>query len=340
MVPFLCPACGQTVFFENAFCGACGAALGYSPGHGRMVAVPDDDSVVRRCANQARHGFCNWVIDEGDAQELCVSCRLTRVLPDLSVPGNMEAWQKIEQAKKRLVVNLATLGLTPEPKRDENDAEGLSFEFLANVPGEAAILTGHADGVITLNIVEADDARREAIRVAMGEPMRTLLGHLRHEVSHYLQYRWLESDPDAMARCREVFGDEREDYAAALARHHSEGAPEDWPERFISAYASAHPWEDWAETCAHVLLVIDAVQTAAAWGVRLDGPVASAGPADTGVAERVDRLVLEQWLPVAQFLNAMNRSLGHADAYPFLMPDEVLKKMKVVQELLESRAEC
>ncbi|MFT3960152.1 putative zinc-binding metallopeptidase [Propionivibrio sp.] len=333
MHPFHC-SCGQTVFFENTLCQSCGAALGYSPGRDAMLALPAEPAVpsVPRCAND----FCNWLVEDGAAH--CLACRLTRTIPDLAVPGNRESWIKIEQAKKQVVVQLLALGLPPQPKQDDSDALGLAFDLLADVAGAPNVLTGHADGVITLNVAEADDVAREAIRTALGEPMRTLLGHLRHEVAHYLQYRWLAGDEAAMARCREVFGDERADYAEALARHHGEGPPPDWQSHFISAYASAHPWEDWAETCAHTLLVVDAVETAAAWGLRLDGQAARTrltGP----IAEKpVDDVVLEHWLPVAQFLNAMNRSLGLRDSYPFLMPDAVLAKMATVQALLRAAA--
>src|SRR6185295_3673721 len=138
---------------------------------------------------------------------------------------------------------------------------------------------------------------REATRVQFAEPVRTLLGHLRHELAHYLQYRWINGTP-AEAECRAVFGDHEADYAASLARYHNEGPPADWQQRFISAYASAHPWEDWADTCAHVLLVTDAVQTAATWGLRLDGTPAQARPRPSSRTP-IDRVVLDHWLPVA-----------------------------------------
>ena len=315
---------------------SCGAALAYSPGREAMLALPaegtEQAAPPRRCAND----FCNWLVEDG--AERCLSCRLTHTIPDQTVPGNRESWIKIEQAKKRVVVQLLALGLPPQPKWDDGDIQGLAFDLLADVGGAPGVLTGHAQGVITLNIAEADDVARKAARTAFSEPMRTLLGHLRHEVGHYLQYRWLAGDDAAMVRCREVFGDERADYARALARHHAEGPPAGWQARFISAYASAHPWEDWAETCAHTLLVIDAVKTAAAWGLRLDGQAARARLGDQVAEKPVHDLVLDHWLPVAQFLNAMNRSLGLHDSYPFLMPDAVLAKMATVQALLAEAA--
>lgn len=350
MHPFRCDRCGQTVHFENTRCERCGSLLGYLPGSDRMCAFDPaaatglrwqpagDGAPLAPCANRVEHAVCNWMLDEGDLHALCRSCRLTSVIPDLTVEGHLQRWAKIEAAKRRLVVTLNGLGLAPEPKTGPDDTLGLSFELLADVPDGPPVLTGHAEGVITLNIAEADDVHREAVRVRFNEPVRTLLGHLRHEASHYLQHRWIDATP-AIDACRAVFGDERDDYTAALARHHAEGPPADWSERFISAYASAHPWEDWAETCAHVLLVTDAVQTAGAWGLRLDGPAAVARPGRGNPGERsIDELVLDQWLPVAQFLNAMNRSIGLPDSYPFLIPDPVLQKMATVQHLLRSAA--
>jgi hypothetical protein len=257
------------------------------------------------------------------------------VIPDLPVAGNAARWAAIEAAKRRVMFTLIDHGLDPEPKTSPSDTKGLALHLLAAVPGGPPVMTGHAGGIITINIAEADDVEREATRVAFGEPVRTLLGHLRHEFGHYLQQRWITGT--AAETCRATFGDEREDYAAALARYHAEGPPADWQQRFVSAYASAHPFEDWAETCAHVLLVSDAVQTAESWGLRLDGPVARARPKSSRSLP-MDRVVIEHWLPVAQFLNAMNRSLGLRDGYPYLMPDAVLQKMALVQRLLGDAA--
>lgn len=293
------------------------------------------DQLFTPCANRLQHDNCNWMLDPGDTGTLCRSCRLTAVIPDLTVAGNAARWAAIEAAKRRVMFTLIDHGLDPEPKTSPSDTKGLALHLLAAVPGGPPVMTGHAGGIITINIAEADDVEREATRVAFGEPVRTLLGHLRHEFGHYLQQRWITGT--AAETCRATFGDEREDYAAALARYHAEGPPADWQQRFVSAYASAHPFEDWAETCAHVLLVSDAVQTAETWGLRLDGPVARARP-KTSRSLPMDRVVIEHWLPVAQFLNAMNRSLGLRDGYPYLMPDAVLQKMALVQRLLADAA--
>ncbi len=293
------------------------------------------DQLFTPCANRVQHDICNWMLDPGDTNLLCRSCRLTAVIPDLTVAGNITRWAAIEAAKRRLMFTLIEHGLAPEPKASPTDSQGLALHLLGAVPGGPPVMTGHVGGTITINIAEADDVEREATRVAFGEPVRTLLGHLRHEFGHYLQQRWITGP--AADSCRAVFGDEREDYAAALARYHAEGPPADWQQRFVTAYASAHPFEDWAETCAHVLLVSDAVQTAESWGLRLDGPVARARPRSSR-SQAMDRVVIEHWLPVAQFLNAMNRSLGLRDSYPYLMPNAVLQKMTLVQRLLADAA--
>lgn len=359
MIPFRCGRCGHAVFFENVRCGQCDALLGYLPGERCMGAFEADeagdgeataaprwrrvgascdgagDQPFTPCANRVQHDICNWMLDPGDPGPLCRSCRLTAVIPDLTVPGNTTRWAAIEAAKRRLMFTLIDHGLDPEPKTSPTDPQGLALHLLGAVPGGPGVMTGHAGGIVTINIAEADDVEREATRVAFGEPARTLLGHLRHELGHYLQQRWITGS--SAEACRAVFGDEREDYAAALARYHAEGPPADWQQRFVTAYASAHPFEDWAETCAHVLLVSDAVQTAESWGLRLDGPVARARPKSSR-SQPMDRVVIEHWLPVAQFLNAMNRSLGQRDSYPYLMPDAVLQKMATVQRLLSDAA--
>ena len=369
MRPFACGQCASTVYFENVSCGRCGTLLGFSPALRRMLAFDPPPpapaawrvrasasgeasgeaagvaagSLLRPCANRLDHQLCNWMLDGGDAHTQCRSCRLTVAIPNLQDPLNLQRWRLFEQAKRRLVFTLLTLGIPPEPPPAAQagaaaGAFGLRFQLLANLPDQPPVVTGHDDGLITLNLAEADDVQRETARVSLGEPQRSLLGHLRHEASHYLQQRYIDGWP-AQARCREVFGDERIDYPAALARHYAQGAPADWQQHYISAYASAHPWEDWAETCAHYLLVVDAVQTAAAWGLTLTGPnTARPQGADGPVQAPVDDLVLHQWLPVAQFLNAMNRSLGQPDPYPYQMPDAVLAKMALVQSLLHHAA--
>lgn len=373
MTPFHCTHCQAVVFFESVACVSCGARLGFDPAQARMLAYAADgdpglpwqplgatgatDTAATAdaappvpgtpCRNRLDHANCNWMVDDAAAGlQLCRSCRLTRTIPDLTVAGHAARWARIEQAKRRLLYGLQQLGLQPEPRRGPTDAgaadaddtatdTGLCFDLLADPPGGPRVRTGHDQGVITLNIAEADDAYREALRVEMHEPLRTLLGHLRHEVAHYLQFRWVAPSQALTDQCRAVFGDERADYAQALQQHYNAGPQPGWETQFISGYASAHPWEDWAETCAHWLLIVDAVETAAAWGLRIDGPAqVQAEASDCANPTPVQTLVVQQWLPVAQFLNAMNRSIGVQDSYPFLMASGVLDKLAAVQDIL------
>jgi hypothetical protein len=266
---------------------------------------------------------------------------LTRVIPDLSLPGTRDGWSRIEAAKRRLVYSLMSLGL-PLANKTQDPEHGLAFEFLAEAPpgtpGAEPILTGHENGVIILNVAEADDAEREKRRLQMHEPYRTILGHLRHEIGHYYWDRLIK-DSDAIEGFRRHFGDERQDYSQALGQHHQQGPPGNWPLWFVSAYASAHPWEDWAESWAHYLHMIDSLEMADACGLSLrpkrrnepalkpDG--AAAGPRETPF----DQLI-ERWFPLTFVLNNLNRSMGLKDAYPFVLPPPALDKLRFIHELI------
>ncbi|MFO1341235.1 MAG: putative zinc-binding metallopeptidase [Burkholderiaceae bacterium] len=348
---FECGRCGATAFFDNVSCVACGAALGFVPAESQMVAfddAPDGDAwpravdpsqALRPCANRLSHNACNWMLDQDDAAALCRCCRLSLVIPDLGQAGHRERWLAVEAAKRRLVYGAGQLGLRLSPKTGEQDTQGLAFRILAPEGASAPVQTGHAQGLITLNLDEADDVQREATRAAFNEPWRTLLGHLRHELGHYLFHRWIAPAPALLKAWRQAFGDERTDYAAALSAYHEGGPPADWARCHVSAYASAHPHEDWAETAAHVLLIADGLETATSWGLRLRSQAAEAAPLwSPDQLEHFDSLVIAQWLPVAQFLNAMDRSLGLRDGYPFLLPPAVVDKLAAAAQLLHAAA--
>lgn len=241
MKTFHCDVCDGQLFFENSLCTRCNLPVGYFPDRKDMATLKDKRH--RPCRNFETEQVCNWMISPDDPEEFCVSCRLTRLIPDLSQPGHRTLWQRTEAAKRRLIYSLIDLGL-PVVSKDVDADQGLAFEFRADVPGTdgQAVLTGHADGVITLNIAEADDAERERRRMQLHEPYRTLLGHFRHEVGHYY-WDVLVRDSECLARYRGIFGDERQDYAQALKVHYDNGPPADWQQSFVSAYAASHPWE-------------------------------------------------------------------------------------------------
>jgi hypothetical protein len=342
---FTCPNCAQLLYFETTTCASCGMRLGYSTARNEVVAVHLEDGQWRTqalpegqrhlCAN-AEHEACDWLVPAGDEDAFCIACRHNRTIPDLSQPDNLLHWRRIEEAKRRLFYTLLRLRL-PLVTRREND-NGLAFDFLSST-GTAAerVMTGHASGLITLNVAEADDSERERQRRAMGEPYRTLLGHFRHEIAHYYWDR-LVSGSDVIDRFRELFGDERADYGEALKRHYAEGPPADWPERYITSYASAHPWEDFAETWAHYFHMVDTLETAAEFGLRLrPKDVGGAGLAtainfDPHEAE-IDRII-DAWLPLTFAVNSINRSMGQADLYPFVLAPAVIWKLAFIHDVI------
>ena len=222
----------------------------------------------RFCTNAA-YSACNWLISATSSETLCTACRHNRTIPDLTVNENMRRWRNLEFAKHRMFYSLLRLKL-PMANRVDDPAHGLAFDFLGEAPavGLTHVLTGHEDGVITIDIAEADDDQREKLRQAMSESYRTLLGHFRHEIGHYFWGR-LVRDGEQIQGFRELFGDERADYGQALHAHYASGPPADWQDRYISRYASAHPWEDFAETWSHYLHIVDTLEMAAAFGLRV-----------------------------------------------------------------------
>ncbi len=343
-----CRRCGNHIFFRNSLCLKCGAALGYLPERGELVPldpgsspgrwrVPDESHEYRRCANLDTPAGCNWLVPADEAQELCRACRLNRTIPNLDDDDNRRYWAAIEVAKRRLVSELISLGLPVKSKISEDPERGVMFDFLRSPPGGPPVMTGHAEGLITLNVEEADDAKREKLRHALHEPYRTLLGHFRHEIGHYYWDRLVRGSPRLEA-FRTLFGDERADYAAALKANYENGPPSDWAVRFISAYASTHPWEDWAETFAHYLHVVDSLGTALGFGLDADDLEAEAHPftrADLYAPDDRDAdgflALLNGWIEMTMVLNELARSMGQPDFYPFVMSRPVVAKLQFVQ---------
>lgn len=316
MRSFTCPRCAQLVFFENFSCLNCGTELGFSRPEHTLVAA------TARCAN-AGPADCNWVPEPGEP--LCGCCALTRTRPADDDAAGMAAWAKTEAAKRRLVYQLDELGLT---------TDGVVFDLLSSA--DEPVTTGHADGVVTLDLAEGDDPHREALRVQLAEPYRTLLGHLRHEIGHWYWTVLVEPDPEPF---RALFGDDRADYAQALERHYDSDPPAGWEENAVSVYATAHPWEDWAETFAHYLHIRDTLETAAAYGMVVHGPDAPEPAQAPLAADPTDEPkdfdeIIDTWLPLTYALNAVNRSMGKEDLYPFFLSSTVLRKLRFVHDLV------
>ncbi|MBU9640320.1 putative zinc-binding metallopeptidase [Burkholderia gladioli] len=353
MKTFHCGNCGQLVFFENVRCERCEAPLGYLPEVGEVGAFEIDASsgqwrslhpsvagqLYRPCHNYSVENVCNWMVPADSPASYCESCALTETIPDLSNPDNRPLWYRTEAAKRRLVYTLTMLGL-PVESRLLAPERGMSFAFKAATESEP-VMTGHANGLITLNLAEADDAERERVRAAMHEPYRTLVGHFRHEIGHYYFDRLIVGSAWQEA-FRERFGDERADYQAALDAHYQNGAPAGWEDSYISEYASMHPWEDWAETWAHYLHMVDTLDTANACGLVLDPDDDSLPHLDdqTSVDEASFGNLMRRWFPLTYALNSLNRSMGMADAYPFALSPAVVAKLRFVHRVISATREA
>jgi len=339
MKNFRCTSCGQTIVFENTLCGNCGRQLGFLPDIGNMTALErEGDCWVALAAKDQRYRFCkNWELRAcnwltAPSEEFCLACRHNRTIPDLSDTRRQLMWQKTEQAKRRLFYSLLRLWLPLE-----NQEEPLLFDFVAHTAAALKPVMGHSNGVITITVEESDDATREGRRNAMGEPYRTLLGHFRHEIGHYY-WDLLVRDGGQTDAFRELFGDERADYATALKNYYERGGA-DPSEGFISAYATSHPWEDFAETFAHYLHIVDTLETARAMGVSLP----PFNRAELAVAFDPYRTVdvkdlVETWLHLAFAVNNLNRSMGQPDLYPFVLSPKVAQKIEFVIKLVQGNA--
>ena len=365
-------ACGQPVFLGNRSCVTCHAPLGFdpellevralipaeTPDTWRLAARGDAEDVAqdpfvdpsialtatfRRCGNFDTPAVCNWLVPTVDADRFCVACRLNRMIPDLSIPDNPERWHKLEISKRRLVAQLLTLGLEVRGQRRPGDG-GLAFDLIGPDMNGKLPMTGHDNGLITINVLEADDAYRAKLREEMGEPYRTLLGHFRHEVGHYywdhlvLPTPWLTS-------FREVFGDERQDYGEALKRNYENGPPADWAQRFISTYAACHPWEDWAETWAHYLHMMDTLDTALNLGISTRAVERDYVSFERDVLYAPDAPdadsfldLVNAWVELTGVMNELSRSMGQRDFYPFVLPHAVVGKLQFVHRVVKAHS--
>jgi len=338
---FQCPRCAGIVYFDNALCGACGERLAYDPANNSFVpADPDDAGTTnadvsqspRRLCGNAKLGVCNWLAMADRSHGLCKACEHNHIIPDLTEDDRRQLWKQMEVAKHHLIYTLLRLDL-PLPATSSDGVHGLRFDFPAD-PADgisAPVMTGHEDGIVTIDLAEADDATREARRSELREPYRTLLGHFRHEIGHYY-WDLLVGSTGENGPFRAVFGDETRDYGEALREYYEHGAPADWPRSFVSAYASSHPFEDFAETWAHYLHMVDTLEMARAYGMRIDPPIAREDSHTAEVAfdpheaDSIEQLV-SSWIPFTVAINSVNRCMGQPDLYPFVLNDAVIAKL-------------
>lgn len=346
---FNCQQCGQTLLFENTQCEACQAQLGFLPElltlsaltpleNGYQAQGDTSGQIWHFCANH-QHNVCNWMVKEEGT--LCEACDLNRHIPNLAGIEEHQAWQQLESAKHRLVFSLLKLKL-PVISKKEDPQDGLSFDFISEenqIPEDAQSTTGHALGQITINTAEADPVDREQVRQDMNESYRTLIGHFRHEVGHYYWDQLISPNDQLLEQYRAMFGDERANYSDALQQHYSQPQP-DWQTSFVSSYAASHPWEDWAETWAHYLHILDTLETAYEFGLQVQPPnpshqalatQASLAPYQHGNFEDI----LNQYLPLTFAVNNLNRSMGQPDLYPFIIAPAVREKLSFIHQVVQ-----
>jgi hypothetical protein len=350
MKAFHC-TCGQPLFFDNSRCLGCGSEVAYepatrilgpihTPGDGLWTMAGDTCVPAQRyrlCMHRAAASACNWLIPAERPDALCVSCRLTRTIPDLSRPRNTQRLAELEAAKRRVLFVVQSCGL-PVVTRFDDPVHGIAFDFLETLPDQPPVMTGHADGLITINVAEADDDYREYFRESLKEPYRTVVGHLRHELGHYYWDRLIR-DSHWLVPFRDLFGDERSDYSLALQQHYRDGAPADWRDRFISSYAASHPWEDWAETWAHYLHLRATLQTVDSFGLSIAHtrlqvtPFAPDVLFPGGSPDDAQALLdwINAWVVLTAVLNETARSMGQPDVYPFVMNRAAVTKLHFVQ---------
>ena len=346
---FHCDNCGMMVFFESEYCVKCGESLGFLPDTLEMSSGKTSEGSTSsngngapgNCANRNQHQVCNWLIPSGDSNPFCLSCRLNEMIPDLTIAGNRERWLKLERAKRRCLYTFLRLGLPVETGEDKSRV-ALRFRFLSDGVNMPPVLTGHSNGVITINTAEADGDERERRRVDLHEPYRTLVGHIRHESGHYYWDR-LIAQSSHLTEFRELFGDETVNYDEALKQYYQRGPAVDWPQRTVTAYASLHPWEDWAETWAHYLHIVDTLETAASFGLgfkKTTDENKEQGNTISEISGNLDNFedLLAGWIPLTCALNSINRGMGLSDLYPFIITDAVVDKLSFVHELIQAEA--
>lgn len=327
MKAFSCRLCANALFFENSVCMSCMTPQAYARSERAIVPVDETGKYVDAaglewwvCSSLYLSG-CTWLTElEGGR---CFACSLTRLRPNDSDARGLAGFVDAERAKRHLIVELDDLDVRVVPK-SEDPENGLTFDMLSQVNGK--VVMGHDHGVITIDVSESDPAHREKVRVTLDEPYRTMLGHFRHEVGHYLEWQCVRGP--LVEECRRIFGDERASYQEAIDRHYSKGPPGDWAQQYISTYATMHPYEDFAETFAHFLHIRDTIDTAKEQGLIV---------VDQRGFRSFRDLVGAVWIPLSTALNQINRSMGREDLYPFVIPSDVLDKLDFVASLMTRR---
>ncbi|WP_372882404.1 putative zinc-binding metallopeptidase [Psychromonas sp.] len=376
MKTFRCNCQEQPIlFFESSHCLACGRTVGLDDDFKQVVPYDLDEKsglffkadqptvFYQKCDNNARYQACNGMVNlntfvhvDGKDEVLCFACRFNETVPDLTIVEHIPLWRKMETAKRRALYTLKAL---PVPLRNiiQDPENGISFDFTTDrdvkdhfaskLEDQEAVFTGHDCGHITINLAEANDVARSHTRLAMRERYRTLLGHFRHELGHYYFDQLIANSPEKHALCKQYFGDDELSYQKALDRHYKKGAPADWREHFISAYATMHPYEDWAETWAHYMHIIDTLETAQNFSISGSALGGAVDTAEVGglqlpqeyyfSAQTSITNILDTWMDFSVILNSLNRSMGLRDAYPFVLTQAVRTKLSFIHHAVHNR---
>lgn len=349
---FQCGNCNTIVFFENHSCEKCKSKLGFlvkdlsiialNPNLSEWSLWQQDNQTYRYCDNH-KHGVCNWLVVVESASKLCKACELNTIIPNLNSDQNKEKWAKLESAKHRLIFQILQLQLPLESKLESKDF-GLGFNFLSKeeAVGETKnLMTGHANGEITILLSEADAVLLEKMKKNMDEKYRTLIGHFRHEVGHYYWERLIRDTVEVLGQYRALFGDERLSYSDALDHYYKVGSKQHWENSFISEYASSHPWEDWAETWAHYLHLMDTLETAFYFGLKVNARLLNDNSIQMDAffdpyQENDFEKIVDACIPLYFAMNSMNRSMGLTDIYPFVITEPVKNKMKFIHQTIRT----
>lgn len=377
MKTFQCTCADKPIlFFESNQCLSCNRTIGIDDDFdqvepfekdsvpGLFYKIDHPEIKYKKCDNNEHYKVCNGMVniktfvpEPGNDEVLCYACRFNETVPDLSVVEHIPLWKKMETAKRRALYTLKALSIPPQDN-NKNSKIGLSFDFITDrdvndhftspLTGYEAVLTGHNSGHITINLAEADDVARSKTKHAMGERYRTLLGHFRHELGHYYFNLLITPSSENHALCKEYFGDDALNYQKALKRHYEEGAPKSWQESFISEYATMHPYEDWAETWAHYMHIIDTLGTAQNFSIT--GSTSNTEdntdeidelnlPQDTSYFLKQTDIdnILDTWVEFSIMLNSLNRSMGLPDAYPFVLTQAVRTKLAFIHHAVHNK---
>ena len=365
----------QILFFESKTCVACERVVGvddnfnkvetynFNKNNGYYFKTDQPEIYYQKCDNNANYQVCNGMVNMNTFEPvpnkdevLCFACRFNETIPNLSVIEHIPLWKKMEIAKRRAIYTLKALSLPLQNIR-QNPKSGLSFDFttdrdvsdhfLSKLDDQETVFTGHDSGHITINLAEADEVSRSHTKHAMGELYRTLLGHFRHELGHYYFEKLIAKSKKKHELFKKYFGDDELDYQEALKKHYKNGAPKNWNNHYISEYATMHPYEDWAETWAHYMHIMDTLETAKNFNIT--GSIR-----DTIVTEKVGDLklpqssyffssqtsittILDTWMDFAIILNSLNRSMGMNDAYPFVLTQSVRTKLSFIHHAIHDK---